>query len=250
LDQLGKSALCSAAAVVIANSHAVARHLPSREQIAVVHNGINTLTFGPTGCGDPFRHAHGIPDSVPLVGMVGRLRPWKGQERFLRMAATVAETQPDVHFVLVGDDPFSVQDGYAKRLRALSAELGLRSRLTFTGHLDDVRPAFAAMDVFVHPGDPEPFGLVNIEAMAMEKPVVALAHGALPEIVDHGRTGLLVSPVDGTDLARSVRILLNEPAYARCLGRAGRQRAVEHFDVRMTARRIEQVFRRLTGGQL
>ncbi len=177
--------------------------------------------------------------------MVGRLRPWKGQERFLHMAAALAAANPHLRFAVVGGDPFRVDDGYAQALLALSTDLGLDSLLTFTRHLDDVRPALAALDVFVHPGDPEPFGLVNLEAMAMGKPVVAFAHGALPEIVVQGETGLLVPPTDITELARSVRLLLNQPAYAQHLGRAGRQRAVEHFDVRMTTRRVQDLYRRL-----
>ncbi|NJN43944.1 MAG: glycosyltransferase family 4 protein, partial [Anaerolineae bacterium] len=69
--------------------------------------------------------------------------------------------------MIVGGDIFDIQDEYEKRLKQLSAEEGLTEQVIFTGHLEDVRPAIAAMDVFVHPGDPEPFGLVNIEAMLM-----------------------------------------------------------------------------------
>lgn len=245
LDRLGKHALCTSAAAVIANSHAVAHSLPCPSRVAVVHNGIDTGAFDPTASGAAFRSANAIPAHAPLVGMVGRLRPWKGQQRFLHMAALVAAHHPHVHFVAVGGDPFAVDDGYAAGLLRLRTDLGLDQRVVFTGHLPDVRSALAAVDVFVHPGDPEPFGLVNVEAMAVAKPVVAFAHGALPEIVAHGQTGLLAPPAEVHQLARLVRILLNEPAYAKRLGVAGRQRAVDRFDVRMTTRRVESIYRPL-----
>ena len=134
-----------------------------------------------------------------------------------------------------------MRDSYAAGLRRLVDELGIADRVTFSGHLEDVRPALAAMDVYVHPGEPEPFGLVNLEAMAMEKPVAAFAHGALPEIVEHGRTGLLVPPGNVEELASAVAILLRDSEGAGRLGREGAQRVRDRFAIGGTVTAIEEV---------
>ncbi len=240
-DSLLKRLLCSAAANVIVNTQATAAHLPADCSPSVIYNAIEAEYFDPGLVSSPFRSMHGIPDGAPLVGMVGRLRPWKGQIRFLRVGVQIAELFPDVRFLIVGGAIFGVDDAYAAGLHHLSAELGLADRVVFTGHMDDVRPALAAMDVFVHPGDPEPFGLVNLEAMAMEKPVVAFAHGALPEIVVHEETGILVQPADESALADAVCDLLTDTMRRQKMGRAARNRVKNSFNPPGLAMQIDEI---------
>jgi glycosyltransferase involved in cell wall biosynthesis len=244
-DRLGKRLLCAAASRVIANSHAVAAHLPCPRKVTVVHNGIEVARFDPALDPAPFRQQHAIPLDAPLAGTVGRLRPWKGQERFLRAMAQVREAVPDAWGLIVGGAIFGEPDDYRRRLRTVATDLGLEDRGIFTDQLDDVRPSLAAMDLFVHPGDPEPFGLVNLEAMAMGKAVVAFAHGALPEIVADGETGILVPPQDEQALADAIILLLRDRERSRRMGAAGRSRVERHFTVAQTARAIEAVVRHL-----
>lgn len=241
-DRLGKRLLCISATRVIANSYAVAAHLPCPRKVTVVHNGIEVERFDPALDGTRFRQQYGIPLDAPVVGTVGRLRPWKGQDHFLRAMGRVAGAIPEASFLIVGGEPFDVADEYPQQLRRLAADLGLADRVLFTGHLRDVRPALAAMDVFVHAGDPEPFGLVSLEAMAMCKPVVAFAHGALPEIVADGETGVLVPPGSETALAEAVVMLLQDPGRQRRMGEAGRRRVRVCFHARQTAREVEAVY--------
>ena len=243
VDRIGKQLLCATAARVIANSHATAAHLPCHGQITVIHNGIEVERYDPRTDGNPFRQRYNIPLDAPLVGTVGRLRPWKGQDRFLRALARVRETVPQAWGVIVGGTPFGVKSKYPLQLRRLVDELHLNECVVFTGHLDDVRPALAAIDVFVHPGDPEPFGLVNIEAMAMSKPVVAFAHGALPEVVVHGEMGLLVEPGDEESLACAIITLLGAPHRLANLGQKGRRQVEQCFDIRSTVERVGAVLR-------
>ncbi|MBK8901874.1 MAG: glycosyltransferase family 4 protein [Anaerolineaceae bacterium] len=249
VDWAAKWVLCRAAAQVIANSAATARHLPCGGKTAVVHNGIDLAKFAQPPDGHSFRRSYEIPADAPLVGTVGRLRPWKGQHRFIEMAALVRQTRPETHFVIVGGAPLGETDSYPAQLRQQAAVHNLEGCLHFTGHLGDVRPALAALDVFVHPGDPEPFGLVNIEAMACGKPVVAFAHGALPEIVAPGQTGLLVPPTNVAALANSVSELLADPAERQRLGQAGQQRAREQFSIWETAVNVAQILQKAVGGQ-
>lgn len=241
LDWAIKTILCRAAAHIITNSAATARHLPCAKKITIVHNGIDLARFRTAQNTANFRNRFNIPFDAPLVGMVGRLRPWKGQERFIEMATAVAAIQPETHFVIVGGSPFAIEDAYPEKLRQLAQEKNLAHCLHFTGHLTDVRPALAALDIFVHPGEPEPFGLVNIEAMAAGKPIAAFAHGALPEIVFHEETGLLVPPGDGAALAQAVITLLHSPEKRKKYGQAGKQRAQNHFTIQQTAVQVAAV---------
>ncbi len=247
LDWVIKQLLGRVASQIIANSAATARHLPYPQKITIIHNGIDLAHFksvpGRTDFCEPFH----IPVNAPLVGMVGRLRPWKGQERFIEMAAAVVAAHPETHFVIVGGSPFAVKDDYPEKLQQLTKAKNLTHCLHFTGHLADVRPALAALDIFVHPGEPEPFGLVNIEAMAMRKPVVAFAHGALPEIVRHQETGLLVPPGDVTQLAKAVLALLQSSENRRRFGQAGRQRVESNFTIQQTAVQITTVLQNVLG---
>ena len=242
-DALGKSSLYRSASLVLANSFATARHLPCSRKVEVVHPGIDIQSFQP----DPenaleFRNRYHIPQQAQLVGMVARMRPWKGQERFLGVAARVRSQLPETRFVLVGGDPFQIGDQHRQKMEQLASELGIRASTTFTGHLDDVRPALAAMDVFVHPGDPEPFGIVNIEAMAIGNPVVAFDHGALPEIVEHGKTGFLIPPGDLDRLAGAVLELLGSSRQRADMGQRGRARAAQRFTIRRSAARVSELF--------
>ena len=248
-DWLVKSAFCATAAAVLINSKAVAERMPRSAKLSVLYNGIDLSHFDPGHIAADNRtvlcEAASFPAHAPIVGMVGRARPLKGQDTFLRMAGQLAASAPDCRFLVVGGDPFNVGDDHEARLMALTAQLGLDKRLHWTGQLEDVRPALAAMDVFVNPGAPEAFGLVNIEAMAMAKPVVAFAHGALPEIVAHDQTGLLVPPADVAALAQSVSQLLQEPALSQGMGRAGRRRVEGHFRIERTVAELELFYARL-----
>lgn len=237
-DTTLKRLFIGASKTVITNSHATARHLPTSHKIHVVHNGIKLDQFDPTRTGTPFRQQFNIPLNAPLVGMMGRLRPWKGQTRFIDMAAQVVAHNSETHFVIIGGATFAVDDEYEQHLHQKTAELGLTNHIHFTGHLDNMPAALAALDIFVHPGDPEPFGLVNVEAMAMAKPIVALNHGALPEIIDNGNEGFLVSE-DG--MVERIVHLLNDVILQKEMGSRGRTRVVQQFGIEQTAAKIGRI---------
>jgi glycosyltransferase involved in cell wall biosynthesis len=244
VDTAVKRLIGLSAVRVIACSRAVAKQLPCIGKTEVVHNGIQLDQFDPTMDGRPFRQQYHIPIDAPLVGMIGRLRPWKGQTQFLHMAALINRQHPETYFAIIGGANFDIQgDDYPQQLRQLTQALSLANRVIFTGMLTDVRPSLAAMDIFVHPGDPEPFGLVNIEAMAMARPVAAFRHGALPEIVEDGLTGSLVPTGDIPALAQAVAGLLFAPEKRSQMGVNGRIRAETCFAIQRTAQKISQILR-------
>ena len=245
LDKLGKKMITFGSSVVIANSKATAMHLPTSEKIQQVHNGIDLSKFTPNSSIQNLRSKFQIPQNAYVIGMVGRLRPWKGQVYFLKMASQILESHPNVHFLVVGGANHSVDDPYPLQLKTLAQELGIKDKVVFTGQINNIPNALATMNIFIHPGEPEPFGLVNIEAMAMEKPVVAFNHGALPEIVEDGKTGKLVTPYDIDALATSVTQLIDDPQAQRFMGKNGRKRVEKQFTIQQTVNQITNIYEQI-----
>lgn len=243
LDRLTKKVIGGPAKLILVNSNATAAHLPFRRKISVVHNGIDPVWFTPEAEDESAKVKFDIPRGAPVVGVVGRLRPIKGFDRFLHVAAQIAAVRPDVWFLVVGGEQFSVGDRFEENLHELAEELNIADRVIFTGHVEDVRPAMAAMDLFVNPGDPEAFGLVNIEAMAMRLPVIAYDHGALPEIVEQGKSGVLIPPGDEGSLASAILDLLGRPNSAKQLGLEGRRRVENHFSAHRMVMKISDILR-------
>lgn len=231
--------MCKLSARAVAVSGAAAAPLPCRRKTVIVPNGLDPSRFDSTLDGRPFRAELQIPDDAPVVGCVGRLQDWKGQDRVLQAAALVARQRPDARFVVIGATLFPSRRDYLGELRALAARLGLGDRVIFTGYRDDMPSALAGLDVLVHAAEGEPFGRVLIEAMAMARPVIAFASGGVPEIVIDGEGGRLVSPGDVEALAAAVLALLADSEYRRSVGQRGRARVLSHFDARRLTQRIE-----------
>jgi glycosyltransferase involved in cell wall biosynthesis len=208
-------------------------------KVRMVYNGI--LPSGTTTAAgrDEVRAAWGVSADAPLVGMVGRLVDWKGPDYFIDAAAVVAAGLPEARFMLVGDAIFG-ERSYVDGLKAMVEDRGLRDKVVFTGFREDVEEIIASMDLLVHASvQPEPFGLVIIEAMAQGLPVVATCGGGVGEIVDDGETGILVPPRDAGAMAAAISTLLADPVRARGMGEAGRKTVAERFDLREKAREME-----------
>lgn len=184
------------------------------------------------GRGRALRAELGWNDGRPVVGIVGRLEPWKGQEVFLRAAALVAD-HADVQFAVIGGAVHGREGSYPDDLVALAEELGIFERVHFTGHRLDVWDWCDALDVVVHASFGEPFGLVVVEAMVLAKPVIAAADAGPLEIIENGVSGLLTRPGDHRELAAAIRHLLENPELAANLGAQAAQRACAFSAERM-----------------
>jgi glycosyltransferase involved in cell wall biosynthesis len=170
---------------------------------------------------------------------VGNLNPQKGHEHLLRAAALARRTRPDVK-VLVAGAPHPTHRGYEERLHRLAGELDLEvgKHVVFAGALSDVRPALAGADVFVLASVPRSEGAPTAigEAMMMELPVVATDVGAVREMVEDGRTGFVVPPLDAQALAGAVLRILGDDEARASFGTRGRARAIERFSADECAR--------------
>jgi glycosyltransferase involved in cell wall biosynthesis len=177
-------------------------------------------------------------DDLVLVS-VGNLNPQKGHETLIRAAALARRMRPELK-VLVAGAPHPTHRSYEEGLHRLAGELGLEvgKDILFAGALTDVRPALAAADVFVLASVPRSEGAPTAieEAMMMELPVVATDVGAVREVVEHGRTGFVVPPLDPQRLAEAILEILDDPNTRTSFGTRGRARAIERFSADECAR--------------
>ena len=157
------------------------------------------------------------------VGLVGRLAPEKGIDLFLRAVAEVREEFSGVQFVVAGDGPERTG------LAALQEQLGLAGAVQFLGQQSDMGAFYQSLDVLVSASRQEGLPVALLEGMASGLPVIATTVGAVPEVVQHGRTGILVTPESPGELAEAIRTLLRDAALRRSLGEAGVQRVAEEF---------------------
>jgi len=205
------------------------------DRIHIIHSSVDCAVFIPQ-LGHP--RDLGLPENKPIVGAVGALDPHKGYHILLAAALKVRENVPGTHLVFCGTGSAQQQ------LRAMAQSLG-PGAVTFLGPLEDVRPAVAAMHVFVHPAFREALGVAILEAMAMGKAIVATATGGIPEAVEHGVSGLLVPVGDIAALADAILVLLRDAELRRALGQAARERAKALFSVEVMVSATERLYHSL-----
>jgi glycosyltransferase involved in cell wall biosynthesis len=189
-----------------------------------------------------------LPDDVPIVGLVGRLQPWKGQDRMLEAQALLRDRGRRMHSLIVGGDSYELSPEYAASLGGLVRSLGLERDVTMTGEVPDAMPYVKRMDVLVNASDPEPFGIVLLEGMAAGLPVVAVDSGGPAEIVLDGQTGALARTGEPGDLADALERVLGAPELGAALGRAGRERFDREYSDVALRKRFFKAFEELLDG--
>lgn len=186
----------------------------------VVYNGKNWDSY--------FSEPPAPLSKSPSIVVVGRLSPRKGQHTVVAALGILAVQGIRAKLTLVGDT-FAGYEWYAEQLRADAARLNVTDQCEFIGFSDDIQGLLAAADIAVVPSLIEPFGTVAAESMAAMRPTIASRTEGLAEIIDHERTGLLVAPDDAEDLATAIRRLVDDPALAESLARAGYNAVREQF---------------------
>jgi glycosyltransferase involved in cell wall biosynthesis len=228
------------ARVVLCSSQAAAnaqKRLRPRRPAVAIQPGTELPAAGSPESGHALRHRLGIPDGRVVVGIVGRLQPWKRQDLLIEAVADAAAQGQNVHALVVGGDAYGLSPDYAPRLRALAEQVG-PGRVTFAGQVADVAPYVQLMDVLVNASAEEPFGLVLIEAMAAGKPVVAFDSGGPSEIVEDGVSGNLLRGEPRAALTASLVTLANDPALRRRLGEGARRRWEQRYTAELFAERL------------
>jgi glycosyltransferase involved in cell wall biosynthesis len=228
---LGKGSLAQSryksAVRIIANSRWVAEQAAASgappERLSVVYEGVEIPPPFTVKERRRARARWGISQSTPLLGCVGVLLPDKGQEWLIRALADVKKEFPAARLLLAGDGPCRA------RLESLARELGLNGDVIFAGFVKDVENVYAALDSFLLPSFFEALNNSLLAAMTYEIPSIAFDRGALGEIIEHGKSGLLVSGPNVEEISQAAAQLLREPDFAQQLGRSGRRRVEQNF---------------------
>lgn len=222
------------------------------DRIFPVLNGIDASAWDAEEVdGGAIREEFEIGADAPLVVMVAQLVAWKRQTTLIEAFRSVVDQHPDARLLIVGGEgaPAAGAVSYPEHLRQLVADAGLERQVTFTGRRPDVRRILAAADIFALPSVGDPCALAHIEAMTSGKPVVCVADGGAPELVEHGRSGLVSPPDDSGQLATNLIALIEAPERRHEMGAYAKRHARTALTVRRMADDVEAVYRHLTGGQ-
>ena len=228
---IGKShasrARYQAATRIIANSQWVAEQAANsgapRGKLTVVYEGTEIPPLFSEAERSAARSRWGISGDAPLLGCVGVLLPDKGQEWLILALAELRRDFPTAKLLLAGDGPC------LSELKELAHKLGVAEAVFFAGFVKEIESVYAALDIFLLPSFFEALNNSLLAAMAYEIPSIAFNRGALGEIIEHEKSGLLVSCPDVSEISAAAARLLRDAGYARSLGQAARKRVEENF---------------------
>ena len=187
------------------------------------------------------RRERGIADDHLLLASVARFYPEKAHHSLLRCFKEILRRCPKARLWIAGVGPLE------QEIKAYCGELGLSAEVTFAGFVADLSGFLSLVDIQVHPAEMEGVPLALCEGMAHELPIVASDVGGIPEILDHGKSGILVSPGDEAGFIEAVMRLIQQPEEARRLGGAARQFIETEYSLNAAVRRVEQTYYEMLG---
>ena len=214
--------------VIVANSEVilervVAQEHMDRSKLRMIHNGVEVPRLMSDAERERVRREWNVGSNDILVGCVSNYRGGKALDRLIRTVVEAHAVDPRLRLVLIGHGPLR------PTFQALIGELGGEDIVVLGGHSPDAPWLCQAFDIFAHPSDAEGLPNAVLEAAAAGRPIVATAAGGTEEIVDDGRTGVLVPVGDTVSLGRGIlRLASDEPLRTR-LGQAARAHAIREF---------------------
>jgi len=211
--------------------------IPGR-RVVTIPNGVEAERYHRAEDRRELRQRLGLADSRPLAITVGRLVPQKGHTYLFAALARLPEARRPLTLI-VGDGPDRAM------LQSRVVELGLAQDVQFLGNRTDVPLLLGAADIFVLPSLWEGLPLVLLEAMAAGVPTVITAVGGNPEVIEDGKSGLLVPPADASALATAMRALLDDPQQRASIRQHARQRFDRHFSMQQFVRAHERLYEEL-----
>ena len=218
-----------------------------RDKISVIYDGLDeTASTVNASHRDQLRGL--APEGATLVGVVGRIKfHRKGQEVLVRAAGLLRERHPEARYLIIGSASPGNED-QVTQLQALIAKLGVGDIVSLAGESDDPASVFAALDIAVAPSvQPEPFGCVVMEAMAVGTSVVGSCAGGIAEQIIDGESGLLFTPGDAASLAEALHRLLSDPELRSAMAANALRRVCTTFSLDGTYQSMASLFDRLDG---
>ena len=220
---------------------ALEEKIGSAGKMARIYSGIEMDRFHPVSEEEKknLKRKWGLHEQDAVIGIVSKLWEGKGHALLIRAFKEIRREKPQARLVIVGEGSLM------ESLKDLVTHLELSGAVIFTGFLEDVPQILATFDVAVLPSYFEGMGRVLLEAMAMEKPVVGTAVGGIPDLIEQGLNGYMVSPGSEKELAASVLKILNDKALALKMGQAGRMKMTDRFSAESMVQSIEKVYSEL-----
>ena len=226
-------------------SNLVKRHL-RLGATTVVYASIDADAFARLPDRRESRRALGLPQTdIPIVGLVGRIARWKGQDRFIRIASYVLATH-DVHFCIVGSPIFGCDDDYVTDLRDDVARRGLAHKITFVPWQETMQTVYAAVDIACNCSEREPFGRTTLEAMASRVPVVCFDDAGVCELFEQNCGGVRVPAGDERAFAAAIVDYLRSPGEREIAGEDAR-RTAKRTDIEHAYREFVAALERVSG---
>lgn len=228
-------------------SHILKNYKVDQKKIQLIHGGFDKKEFSPDNISADRINSlqkkwNLTPGSRPVIMLPGRLTLWKGQDVFIESLALIK----DLEFIglCIGDT--EENPSYTQKLNDQIIRNKIENKVKLVGHCADMPAALMLADVVVSASStqPEAFGKIAIEAMAMKKPVIATAHGGSLETVRPGETGWLIPPLEPKELASAIKEAISEPDKVKKMGEQGFEWVNEHFTaLRMCEKTVQLYYR-------
>ena len=212
-----------------------------RERMAVIPNPYQA-SHALSDASSDLRTQYGLEHKNKVFAIVGRIVRWKGHIEFLNAAFIVLQEVPEAKVLIIGDFSDGVA-AYQKKIQKMIDDSGYSDRIIMTGYVKDVGSIYSIIDVCVHTSiEPEPFGLVIIEAMANAVPVIASDRGAPKEIIENSVNGYIINPDSSRKLADAIIQLLENDELRVKMGESGRQHVLQHYNDKDYAHAVERLY--------
>jgi L-malate glycosyltransferase len=220
-----------------------------RKRVAVISNGVDLQKFSANrGARARFRQELKLENDAPVIGMIGRLTPAKGQLEMLRLFPRLLSRFPSARLLIAGAPAFNNEHEYLQLLNQTIAEMDLSDRVQLLGPRDDVADILQALDLLVVNSASEACSLVVLEAMGSGTPVLATRTGGTPEIIEHQRNGWLVTFQDDEELASGVTTLLTDSNTRKRLGAQGQRDAIARYSIPRFMNEMQACYRAVFNG--
>ena len=219
--------------IIIANSKATGQAITKKsKKVKVVYNAVESK---------PETVKKHKKDDITIIGMAGRINRWKGQKLFVDMANDILNHTKNVRFKIAGD-VYKGEDHILEDLKCYIKEKNIEEYIEFLGQVNNMDDFYENIDIFVLPSiQPEPFGLVVIEAMEKELPVVATNHGGPTEIIDNEINGYLVDYRKSDEMSKRILELINDIELRKNMGEKAKKKRNSMFNIEKYIEDISQI---------
>jgi len=226
----------------IAVSKAILKNMSERKfrskKVELIYDGIDPDLYKGPFERSKVRKDLNIPGNSKVIGIVGNVRKWKGQKYFIEAIMILAKKYPDLYGLIIGGWS-DVDLDYLESLRKSVDDAGLSHRIFFLGYRKDTPAILSILDVFVHASiQPEPFGMVLLEAMAAKVPVVATRSGGPVEIFDGGECGTLVQPENANEIAEGCIKYFSDEIFRKNVTESAYLRLCDKFHINTTVKNV------------